>query len=104
METTSRTVRADATDVLRRLTGLAGAEVREGQRGAVGALVGEHRRVRVVQRTGSGKSAVDFVSTALRRAQGAGPTVVVSPLLALMRGQVAAAARAGIRAVTMNSA
>src|SRR5262245_24182274 len=103
METTSRTVRADATDVLRRLTGLAGAEFREGQLEAVEALVGEHRRVLVVQRTGWGKSAVYFVATALRRAEGAGPTLIVSPLLALMRDQVAAAERAGIRAVTLNS-
>ena len=58
----------------------------------------------VVQRTGWGKSAVYFVATALRRAEGAGPTVIVSPLLALMRDQIAAAERAGIRAVTMNSA
>ena len=58
----------------------------------------------VVQRTGWGKSAVYFVATALRRAEGAGPTVIISPLLALMRDQIAAAERAGIRAVTMNSA
>ncbi len=51
-----------------------------------------------------GKSAVYFVATALRRAEGAGPTVIISPLLALMRDQIAAAGRAGIRAVTMNSA
>ena len=57
-----------------------------------------------MQRTGWGKSAVYFVSTALRRAEGAGPTVIISPLLALMRDQIAAAERAGIRAVTMNSA
>ena len=58
----------------------------------------------VVQRTGWGKSAVYFVATALRRAEGAGPTVIISPLLALMRDQIAAAERAGIRAVSMNSA
>ena len=58
----------------------------------------------MVQRTGWGKSAVYFVATALLRARGAGPTVIVSPLLALMRDQIAAAARAGIRAVTINSA
>jgi ATP-dependent DNA helicase RecQ len=58
----------------------------------------------VVQRTGWGKSAVYFVATALLRAAGAGPTVIVSPLLALMRNQVDAAARAGIRARTINSA
>ena len=57
-----------------------------------------------MQRTGWGKSAVYFVATALLRARGAGPTVIVSPLLALMRNQIAAAERAGIRAVTINSA
>src|SRR6201986_4176649 len=66
--------------------------------------VAEHRRARVVQRTGWGKSAVYFVATALLRACGAGPTVIVSPLLALMRNQVEAAARAGIHARTINSA
>src|SRR5262249_4974162 len=58
----------------------------------------------VVQRTGWGKSAVYFVATALLRAAGAGPTVIVSPLLALMRNQIDAAARAGVRAATINSA
>lgn len=95
---------ASARDALRRLVGRPDADFRDGQLEAVRALVDERRRVLVVQRTGWGKSAVYFVSTALRRAQGAGPTVIVSPLLALMRDQVAAAARAGIRAVTMNSA
>jgi len=57
----------------------------------------------VVQRTGWGKSAVYFVATALLRGQGSGPTVIVSPLLALMRNQIAAAEGAGIRAVTVNS-
>ena len=57
-----------------------------------------------MQRTGWGKSAVYFVSTALLRRRGAGPTLLVSPLLALMRDQVAAAARAGIRAVEISSA
>ena len=56
-----------------------------------------------MQRTGWGKSAVYFVATLLLRAEGAGPTVIVSPLLALMRNQIAAAERAGIRAVTINS-
>ena len=61
-------------------------------------------RVLVVQRTGWGKSAVYFVATALLRARGAGPTLLVSPLLALMRDQVGAAARAGIRAESISSA
>src|SRR4029079_5664549 len=93
-----------ATESLRALVASPDAEFRDGQLEAIRALVSERRRVLVVQRTGWGKSAVYFVSTALRRAAGAGPTVIVSPLLALMRDQVAAAGRAGIRAVTMNSA
>ena len=56
-----------------------------------------------VQRTGWGKSAVYFVATALLREHGAGPTLIVSPLLALMRNQIAAAERLGIRAHTINS-
>ena len=65
-------------------------------------LVAGQRRVLVVQRTGWGKSAVYFVATALLRARGAGPTVIVSPLLALMRNQVEAAVRAGIHARTVD--
>ncbi|MEP6631687.1 MAG: DEAD/DEAH box helicase, partial [Lapillicoccus sp.] len=98
-------VLADAArETLRRLVQRDDVDFRDGQLEAVQALVGERQRVLVVQRTGWGKSAVYFVSTALRRASGAGPTVIISPLLALMRDQIAAAARAGIRAVTMNSA
>ena len=96
-------VRAQADATLRRLVGREDAELRPDQWNAISALVLRHRRVLVVQRTGWGKSAVYFVATALLRAAGAGPTVIVSPLLALMRDQVAAAARAGIRAVTINS-
>ena len=77
---------------------------REGQDAAVAALVERSERALVVQRTGWGKSAVYFVSTALLRRRGGGPTLLVSPLLALMRDQVAAAARAGIRAVEISSA
>src|ERR1700758_2599065 len=89
----------------RHLRALAGdhARLREDQWTAIRALVVERRRTLVVQRTGWGKSAVYFVATALLRAQGSGPTVIVSPLLALMRNQIAAAERAGIRAVTINS-
>src|SRR4051794_41492228 len=68
------------------------------------ALVVRRRRALVVQRTGWGKSAVYFIATALLREQGAGATVNVSPLLALMRNQIDAAARAGIRAHTINAA
>jgi ATP-dependent DNA helicase RecQ len=88
------------------LRALAGqdARLRDDQWTAIRALVAEKRRALVVQRTGWGKSAVYFVATALLRAAGAGPTVIVSPLLALMRNQVDAAARAGIHAATINSA
>ncbi|MEV4710703.1 DEAD/DEAH box helicase [Micromonospora sp. NPDC049374] len=106
-------VRERAEAVLRRLAG-AQARLREDQWRAIEALVVDRRRVLCVQRTGWGKSAVYFVATALLRerdgdethgrAAPAGPTVIVSPLLALMRNQVDAAARAGIRARTINSA
>ncbi|HEY1974681.1 MAG TPA: DEAD/DEAH box helicase, partial [Pseudonocardia sp.] len=88
------------------LTALAGpsASLREDQWTAIHALVARRSRVLVVQRTGWGKSAVYFVATTLLRQAGAGPTVIISPLLALMRNQIDAAARAGIRAVTVNSA
>ncbi|MGW4470819.1 RecQ family ATP-dependent DNA helicase [Nonomuraea sp. NPDC004354] len=88
------------------LRALAGdhARLRDDQWSAIEALVVDRRRVLVVQRTGWGKSAVYFVATALLRELGEGPTVIVSPLLALMRNQIAAAERAGIRAVTINSA
>lgn len=79
------------------------ARLRTDQWRAIEALVAERRRALVVQRTGWGKSAVYFVATALLRRRGAGPTVIVSPLLALMRNQVEAAARAGIHARTINS-
>jgi ATP-dependent DNA helicase RecQ len=94
----------EALAVLRELTGRPDAVFREGQDAAVAALVERAERALVVQRTGWGKSAVYFVSTALLRRRGRGPTLLVSPLLALMRDQVAAAARAGIRAVEISSA
>ncbi|WP_405662046.1 RecQ family ATP-dependent DNA helicase [Streptomyces sp. RK9] len=80
-----------------------GPRLREDQWRAIEALVAEKRRALVVQRTGWGKSAVYFVATALLRERGSGPTVIVSPLLALMRNQVESAERAGIRARTINS-
>jgi ATP-dependent DNA helicase RecQ len=80
-----------------------GAVAREDQRTAVRALVDERRRVLVVQATGWGKSAVYWAATSALRAGGAGCTLVVSPLLALMRDQIAAAGRAGLRAATVNS-
>ena len=96
-------VRQQAEAHLRALVGREDATLREDQWSAIEELAVHRRRALVVQRTGWGKSAVYFVSTLLLRSQGAGPTVIVSPLLALMRNQIAAAERAGIRAVTINS-
>lgn len=104
MTTAAQTdVRARAEEHLRALVGRDDARLYDDQWAAVSALVVDRRRALVVQRTGWGKSAVYFVSTLLLREQGAGPTVIISPLLALMRNQIAAAERAGIRAVTINS-
>ncbi|MCT9871614.1 RecQ family ATP-dependent DNA helicase [Paenarthrobacter aurescens] len=89
---------------LRELVGHPEARFHDGQYEAIEALVDAGRRALVVQRTGWGKSAVYFVASLLLRRRGAGPTLIVSPLLALMRDQVAAAARAGVRAVAINSA
>jgi ATP-dependent DNA helicase RecQ len=97
-------MRDEAERVLRALVGRDDAVLRDDQWAAVEALVAGRRRALVVQRTGWGKSAVYFVATALLRARGAGPTLIVSPLLALMRNQIEAAGRAGIAAVTINSA
>src|ERR1044071_2914498 len=78
------------------------ASFRPHQLEAVRDLVEDRARVLCVQRTGWGKSAVYFVATALLRERGAGPTLIVSPLLALMRNQIAAVERLGIRAHTVN--
>ncbi|WP_156037589.1 DEAD/DEAH box helicase, partial [Glycomyces tenuis] len=102
--TAVNTARDEAERLLRALAG-EGARLREDQWRAIEALCdGSGRRVLLVQRTGFGKSAVYFVATALLRRRGAGPTVIVSPLLALMRNQIEAAERAGVRARTINSA
>ena len=95
---------AEALEVLRGLVGHPEAVFHDGQFEAIEALVDDGRRALVVQRTGWGKSAVYFVASLLLRRRGHGPTLIVSPLLALMRDQVAAAARAGVRAVAINSA
>ncbi|MEX2622060.1 MAG: RecQ family ATP-dependent DNA helicase [Egibacteraceae bacterium] len=88
------------------LTALAGpdARLRPDQAAAIDTLVTQRRRALVVQRTGWGKSAVYFIATRLLREAGAGPTLLVSPLLALMRDQIDAAASAGVRAASINSA
>ena len=98
----SVTVEDRATELLHALAG-PDAAFRPDQLEAVRDLVADHARVLCVQRTGWGKSAVYFIATALLREQGAGPALIISPLLALMRNQIAAAERLGIRAHTINS-
>lgn len=78
-------------------------DFREGQWAAIDQLVNKRGRVLCVQRTGWGKSMVYFVAAKLMREQGAGPTLIISPLLALMRNQIAAANRLRLRAETINS-
>ena len=99
----SETIPAAALDQLRILTDDPDAEFRDGQLEAIRDVVVDRARVLCVQRTGWGKSAVYFVATALLREAGAGPTLIVSPLLALMRNQIAAAERLGLGAHTINS-
>lgn len=93
----------EALELLRRLTGDAAAQFRSDQLEAIVALAGDRGRMLLVQRTGWGKSAVYFIATRLLRDQGLGPTLLVSPLLALMRNQIEAAERLGVRALTINS-
>ena len=79
------------------------ATFHEGQREAIRAIVEDRARVLVVQRTGWGKSLVYFVATRLLRDRGAGPTLLISPLLSLMRNQIEMATRIGVRAHSINS-
>jgi ATP-dependent DNA helicase RecQ len=102
-EITSEQIAEEAADLLRDLAGPQ-ATLRDDQLTAIDALVRQRRRVFVCQATGWGKSAVYWIAAALRRRQGSGPALVISPLLALMRDQVAAAGRMGLSAVTLNSA
>ena len=79
------------------------AEFRAGQWEAIDSLVNRGERLLVVERTGWGKSSVYFIATRALRDSGRGPTLIVSPLLALMRNQLEAATRIGIEALTINS-
>ena len=92
-----------ALELLRTGTGLPGARFRPGQEEAIRHVVRGDGRLLVVQKTGWGKSFVYFIATKLLREAGAGPTLLVSPLLALMRNQIAAAQRMGVRAKRITS-
>jgi ATP-dependent DNA helicase RecQ len=92
-----------ATELLRLGSGLPNASFREGQEDAIRHVVEGRGRLLVVQKTGWGKSFVYFIATKLLREAGAGPALLVSPLLSLMRNQIAAAERMGVRAFTIHS-
>ncbi|MEM9518953.1 MAG: RecQ family ATP-dependent DNA helicase [Actinomycetota bacterium] len=93
----------EALGHLHALTARPDASFRDGQLDAIRELVEHRRRVLVVQRTGWGKSAVYFIATKMLRKRGLGPTLLISPLLALMDNQVDAARRMGLRAAVINS-
>jgi len=92
-----------ALELLRIGSGRADATFRDGQEDAIRHIVDGKGRLLVVQKTGWGKSFVYFIATKLLREAGAGPALLISPLLALMRNQIAAAERMGVRAATINS-
>lgn len=102
--TDSQIQRQDARQLLRQVLDDPLADFHAGQWEAIDALVHRRDKLLVVQRTGWGKSMVYFIATRLLRDRGLGPTLIVSPLLALMRNQIEAAERLGIRALTINSA
>lgn len=95
--------RNDAEKLLKVAINDRAAAFRDGQWEAIDALVNDRKKLLVVQRTGWGKSSVYFISTRILRDRGQGPTIIISPLLALMRNQIEAARRLGINAVTVNS-
>lgn len=92
-----------ALNLLRRSLNNSSAQFRDGQWEAIDSLINKRKKLLVVERTGWGKSSVYFISTRILRDQGKGATIIISPLLALMRNQVEAAERLGINAITINS-
>ena len=94
---------ARALALLRMGSGIADATFRDGQEEAIRHVVDNQGRLLVVQKTGWGKSFVYFIAVKLLRESGSGPALLISPLLALMRNQIAAAERMGVRAATINS-
>ena len=94
--------RSEAESLLKRMLG-ADKSFRDGQWEAIEAISLRKERVLVVQRTGWGKSIVYFLSTKILRDAGAGPTLLISPLLALMRNQIEAARNIGLRSLTIHS-
>ena len=92
-----------ALELLKKGTGQPHSVFREDQEKAIKIVVEGGKRLLVVQKTGWGKSFVYFIATKLLREMGAGPALLVSPLLSLMRNQIDAAKRMGLRAVKVTS-
>jgi len=95
--------RNEALKLLRAATGNEMSDFRNGQWEAIDFIVNQRKKLLVVQRTGWGKSIVYFISARIRRDRGYGPTIIISPLLALMKNQIAAAKKINTGAVTINS-
>src|SRR5438093_7808049 len=94
--------RENALALLRQMLGPT-AEFRDGQWDAIDLAANRRQRALVVQRTGWGKSIVYFLAAKILRDAGAGPALLISPLLSLMRNQILAAEKLGVRAVTTHS-
>src|SRR5213083_2901604 len=94
--------KADARALLERMLG-PGAEFRDGQWEAIELAANRRQRLLVVQRTGWGKSVVYFLAAKILRDTGAGPTLLISPLLSLMRNQILATEKLAVRAATIHS-
>lgn len=94
----------EAENLLKKSLNNPNAKFRDGQWEAIEALTHKREKLLVVQRTGWGKSSVYFMSTKIFRDQGLGPTIIISPLLALMRNQIESAQKLGVRAATINTA
>lgn len=78
------------------------AEFREDQWEAIESVM-KGQRTLVVEKTGWGKSIVYFIATKLLRERGKGITILISPLLSLMRNQIEAAEKIGLVALSVNS-
>ena len=92
-----------ALTYLREMTGSPVADFHQDQWESIDELVNRQNQLLVVQRTGWGKSAVYFIATKIRRKKGFGPTLIVSPLLSLIRNQIDSAAKLGLNVVSYNS-
>lgn len=96
-------MRERAESLLKEMTQNPSAQFHRDQYEAIFELVVNRKKLLVVQKTGWGKSAVYFIATQMLREQGEGPSVIISPLIALMRNQITRASRSGLQVATINS-